>query len=358
MYIYMHFLWLFMIFYICNIFYTDSVCLISYCLQTFHDEDDFAMHLRGHLLPSSIEGRPKRRGRPWYRPNVSRPLGKRGPGRPRKYFFDVESVAGFARDPGETDNLLQVGNVEEELIWRQLLKHDVCRGGQSVFPGFSEASDVDVMPSDGRKFSGTGRDADGDDGGVNVDVSTHGNSSPCRTWKRKRGRPRKVHDGIRVEENVLTDSSRLSPVSSSRRVQPRRTLKGRRTSTFRYPGEEGSSGGDDDSGAGRNVLRQALRSESQYSDDDVNVSFPTTDDELEEGEVKVDDGFVGPSSLSSGALLSRHLDIIDNQSGEGVPGSTPIVSYSSTGTSYWLPSMPWVVVFTFIPYVLTFVCVC
>ena len=118
-------------------------------------------------------------------------------------------------------------------------------------------------------------------------------SSPSALMKspRKRGRPPKSKNKAAArEKGEITPPSQggaapTQPTPSlSRRVQPRRTLKGKRTASFRYPGESSSDEDEGEKAKGRNVLRRAFKS-AEYSDDDVDVDDDDVDRDAEEVEV-------------------------------------------------------------------------
>ncbi|KAK7092042.1 hypothetical protein V1264_009650 [Littorina saxatilis] len=302
----------------------------SKCPQMFYTQSDFAIHLRGHIMPSSVitdTRGPARRGRPWGRAGVTRPMGRRGPGRPRK--------ATGVQEPGE--------------IVTTLMGQPKRRGRPRKVQPVSVAT---VVPKTERKEEGAGSEdpvqpdetspdivsnAATDDGEINraveedtavtttytvkkeltesnmdqdrqpeqttpsaeqdgttqtpvegmeetVSIATASGQTPntpspqlAKTPK-KRGRPPKG-----LEKGEMTPHTPTPSSHSSRRVQPRRTLKGKRTSTFRYPGESSSDEDAEEKKKGKNVLKRAIKS-GEYSDDDFDVR-DDDDKGLEEGEI-------------------------------------------------------------------------
>ena len=349
-------------------------------------------------MPSSVlsDSRGGKRGRPWNRAGVVRPVGKRGPGRPRK----VTSV----KEPGEvvpkvfgppkkrgrprkvqpvesaTPESAEAGEsgVESKEVGDQVNseegKETTADGANVEAMPETETNGVEAaavaatapvskeeMPEGGENRSGKQVEGDSQtnkdepvperdgctqtpiEGADEKDLSPAKPAGPAQQptaastpapnlsspevakTPRKRGRPPKNKSA----QGEITSPPPPSPMASSlsRRVQPRRTLKGKRTSTFRYPGESSSDEEEEDKAKGRNVLRRAIKS-VEYSDDDIDDD---DDDKLEEGEVK-EQGVHITVQTQDGLILSKApVILLDEDTGKTQTLDPATLSIVSTG---------------------------
>ena len=372
------------------------------CTQVFFSQNDYAIHLRGHLMPASVQthSRGGKRGRPWGRVGVTTPLGKRGPGRPRKYPLvkepgevtpktdgphkkrgrprkvqteqrDNES-RDTSKDPAMTGDSLEgvseEGAAETDKVQSAQVSAEVKES--TTTPVDSEAdmslsgvvkpqsSQSGVLPDEEKPTPSAETDGDTASQGQeraappaskaqgDTPQSTAQSQTPSDVVKtpKRRGRPPKNKS---VQKGEVTQTPGGAPdtgARSSRRVQPRRTLKGKRTSTFRYPGESSSEGEEEENIKGKNVLKKALKTK-EYSDDDDD-----DDDRKGRGGEEMDMGVQITVQTTDGVILSKApVILLDEDTGQAQALDPSTVSFVTTGECRS------VCVFV---YVCVFVCVC
>lgn len=362
-----------------------------FCNRLFCSQSDFAIHVRGHLVPSSAQPFTRRgkRGRPWVRAGTVRPFGKRGPGRPRKVKLEEEgadllkddafprrrgrprkhplsesekmvedeemseidgedkgndvkcqeakiemeqnssleetkkeSLDGFIKDGDanvqsesmaadsekivvdeyQTDISVAVPNEENHTV-NSLQQTSVMRISEGGHSNMFVEETATLPPKRGRGRPRSKTLSEQTDiiqaAPISKEVTTE-QKETINTLQKKRGRPPRKEKG-----EVSTSPPRVTAASGSpRRVQPRRALKGKRTSTFRYPGESDSEEEEEveeeKKVKGRNVLKKLIQ--SSLSDDDSEES------ELEEGEIRVtnkDGEGIITVHTSNGIMLSE-----------------------------------------------------
>ncbi|KAK7459688.1 hypothetical protein BaRGS_00038991, partial [Batillaria attramentaria] len=376
-----------------------------YCTQVFFNENEFAIHLRGHIAPSSVMSTRGRRGRPWGKAGVTRPMGKRGPGRPRKPKVEIlpveegevqnttprrgpgrprkhpiveppgiegEDLAGTSAENTKSNELgeKEGGDDAQETLADSSTGENIEQEDspeKSAAQGVSEADNeqaksslVDEASPDKEPSSGSNQAADT---AVTALAPKRGRGRPRKrplsleqpqndsetTPSEISGNAEKEQEGAPVPHKVTTTPPKkrgrppkrvlepgeivASPApppqqtsASPRRVQPRRTLKGKRTSTFRYPGESDSE--EDEETAqeekkvkGKNVLKKVIKS--------------ATSDEEEEGEIRTveyageTEGLITVSTPDGVVLSKAPVILLDQETGQTLDAST--LSVLSTG---------------------------
>ena len=373
---------------------------LDHCMQVFFNQSDYAIHLRGHLMPSSVlaDSRGGKRGRPWNRAGVIRPMGKRGPGRPRKVTSSKEpgevvpKVSGPPKRRGRPRKVQpeQMATPDAEEAGESGAKPEET-GGQAKSAAGEEltADGAEVGGPDAADAAGTTTEAEAP-GAASTPVSTGETPKDCEKpvsqqaegdsqaaeepaperdgstqtpiegvdekdpspaeavnqtqqptlstptpslsspevvkTPRKRGRPPKNKS---AQGEITSPPPPPPPTPAlSRRVQPRRTLKGKRTSTFRYPGESSSDEEEVDKAKGRNVLKRAIKA-VEYSDDDIDDD---DDDQLEEGEVKGEEGVHITLQTQEGLVLSKApVILLDENTGKTQTLDPATLSIVTTG---------------------------
>lgn len=387
-----------------------------YCLRLFYNQSDFAIHLRGHLIPSSLQSHSRGRpGRPWSKAGLLRPFGKRGPGRPRKAKTEETEGVGQIKTVNEPrrrgrprkhpvmDSTITFEEEESGSIERKT--NEKCRGMKNQISG-SEGKEYEITCGpqdvhieenpetniaqnyDDQTVSKKDNVIEMQQASENDTISTvpcitrveeshvidsqdkilglitehrpehtalHETENDHISVKRGRGRPRKVQISLAVSKGAIDqlqndmevvnqddpDVSFIRPLpkrrgrppkqviekgeinilpiclsisgNSLRRVQPRRILKGKRTSSFWYPGESDSEDDKEESEEerkvkGKNIIKQLIYSNLSNEESE--------DEEIEEGEVVVKTkGHTGLITVhsSDGIVLSETPVILVNK---------------------------------------------